>query len=111
MSRVEFNKLIRDRIKDKIEKSGDTCEVVTLEDDERFREALLLKVVEGAEELRQTKNREDFLSEYADLMAVLDELCSLYALSDADIKLSLVENMEKKGGFKSRHFLCWSESK
>lgn len=111
MSRVEFNKLIRDRIKEKIEKVGDTCEVVVLEDDERFKEALLSKLVEEAEELRQTTNREDFLSEYADLMTVLDELISIYALSEADLKLAMVENMEKKGGFKSRHFLRWSEYK
>ncbi len=111
MSRVEFNKLIRDHIKDKIEQAGDTCEVSILEDDKRFKEALLSKLVEEAEELRQTKNRQDFLSEYADLMAVLDELCSLYSLSEADIKLAMVESMEKKGGFKSRHFLRWSEYK
>lgn len=111
MSRVEFNKLIRDRIKEKIESSGDTCEVQILEDDARFKEALLLKLVEEAEELRQAKKREDFLSEYADLMAVLDELCSLYSLSEADIKLAMLESMEKKGGFKSRHFLRWSEYK
>lgn len=111
MSRVEFNKLIRDRIKEKIERAGDICEVEVLEDDERFKEALLLKVVEEAEELQRTKNREDFLSEYADLMAVLDELVNLYSLSKADLKLAMVESMEKKGGFKARHFLRWSEYK
>ena len=63
MPRVEFNKLIRDRIKEKIEKAGDTCEVAVLEDNERFKEALLSKLVEEAEELRETKSREDFFSE------------------------------------------------
>lgn len=111
MARVEFNKLIRDRLKEKIEGKGDACEVEVLVDDERFKAALLAKLVEEAEELRKTKSRQEFLSEYADLMAVLEELISLYALSEADIKLSMVENMEKKGGYKARHFLRWSEYK
>lgn len=57
------------------------------------------------------KNRDEFLSEYADLMIVLDELTSRYELSEADIKVAIVESLEKKGGFKSHHFLRWSEYK
>lgn len=109
MARVEYNKLIRDRVKDKIEKSGDTCEVETLKDDGRFKEALLAKLIEEATELAGTKTRDEFLSEYADLMVVLDGLTNLHELSEADIKLALVESLEKKGGFKERHFLLWSE--
>ncbi len=110
MPRVEFNKLIRDRIRERIISKGDACEVEVL-DDKRFKAALLAKLVEEATELSKTKNKEDFLSEYADLMVVLDELVSLYELSPADIKLAMVENLEKKGGFQARHFLLWSEYK
>jgi len=109
MARVEYNKLIRDRVKDKIEKSGDACEVDILKDKERFKEALLAKLVEEATELSVTKNRDEFLAEYADLMVVLDALTNLHELSEADIRLALVESMEKKGGFDKRHFLRWSE--
>lgn len=111
MARVEFNKLIRDRVKEKIEEKGDACEVEVLEEDERFKEALHLKLVEEATELSKTSSREEFLNEYADLMVVLDELTSLYEYSEADIKLALIENLERKGGFKLRHFLRWSEYK
>lgn len=110
MPRVEFNKLIRDRIRERIIAKGDICEVEVL-DDKRFKAALLAKLVEEATELSKTKNKEDFLSEYADLMVVLDELVSLYELSAADTKLAMIENLEKKGGFKARHFLRWSEYK
>ncbi len=110
MKRVEFNKLIRDRVKERIEEKGDTCEVEVLTG-EGFNVALRAKLVEEATELSQTPGREEFLTEYADLMVVLDELASQYELSEADIKLALVESLEKKGAFKQRHFLRWSEYK
>src|SRR5690606_33446150 len=110
MARVEFNKLIRDRIQEKIVEKGDACEVKVL-DDQAFEAALKEKLIEEASELAKTANRDEFLSEYADLMVVLDELASRYELSEADVKLALVESLEKKGGFKNRHFLLWSEYK
>jgi predicted house-cleaning noncanonical NTP pyrophosphatase (MazG superfamily) len=111
MKRVSYNKLIRDRVKERIEAEGDVCEVTVLRDDEEFKSALLRKLVEEVTELSETKGREEFLSEYADLMVVLDSLTNLYELSEADVKLALVENLEKKGAFKERHFLHWSEYK
>lgn len=110
MARVGYNKLIRDRVKEKIERNGDACEVKVL-DDAAFQAALREKLVEEAKELAAAEARADFLAEYADLMAVLDELAEHYELSEADIKLALVESLEKKGGFKNRHLLLWSEYK
>lgn len=111
MARVEYHKLIRDRVKEKIEEKGDSCEVQVLKDDNSFKAALLKKVVEEATELSLAKSREEFLSEYADLMIALDALTALEEFTEADIQLALVESLEKKGGFKSRHFLVASEYK
>lgn len=111
MARVTYNKLIRDHVKEKIESKGDACEVEVLQDDDKFKAALQAKLIEEATELSKTEKREDFLAEYADLMVVLDELARLHDLSAADIKIALVENLEKKGGFAKRHFLLWSEYK
>lgn len=108
MSRVEFNKLIRDNVKQIIEDKGDRCEVRVLNDEE-FKLALLAKVVEEATELSLTTSREEFLAEYTDLMVVLDSLTNLYDISEADVKIALEENMETKGGFEERNFLLWSE--
>lgn len=108
MARVNFNKLIRDRVKEKIEQKGDTCKVDVL-DDMAFETALRAKLIEEATELSVAKTRNEFLEEYVDLLVVLDELILRYELSEADIKLALVESLEKKGGFKNRHFLRWSE--
>lgn len=109
MGRILHNKLIRDFIPEKIRSVGDVCEVKVLREEE-FVPALLSKVVEEAEELRVAKTREDILSEYADLMVALDALTSHYEFSEADIKEALGRNIEKKGLFKERHFLEWTDT-
>lgn len=109
MGKVFYNKLVRDRIKEKIEGKGEACEVRAIVDDQEFEQELLKKVREEAHALSEVRSREEFLGEYADLMAVLDALTAHLEFSEADIKLALTENMEKKGGFKSRHFLHWSD--
>ncbi len=108
MSKVYYNKLVRDGIKDKIERNGETSEVRELTDNEEFEQELLKKVREEAEGLSKAKNRDEFLAEYADLMAVLDALTQLLEITDADIRVAITENVAKKGLYKKRHFLHWS---
>ena len=104
MHKVFYNKLVRDRIKEKIEEKGEACEIRTLTDDSEYEQELLKKVREEADELSRVRTRSDFLKEYADLMVVLDALTVHLEFSEA-----LAENMEAKGGFQNRHFLQWSE--
>lgn len=106
--RVFYNKLIRDGIPKKIQENKGEYEVRPIADDGEFQQELLKKVKEEAGALSSVRSREDFLSEYADLMVVLDTLTRQMELSEADIKLALTENIEKKGGFKERLFLHWS---
>ncbi|MFM2340081.1 MAG: hypothetical protein RLZZ360_717 [Candidatus Parcubacteria bacterium] len=108
MSKVYYNKLVRDGIKDKIERNGETCEVRELTDNEEFEQELLKKVREEAEGLSKAKNRDEFLAEYADLMAVLDALTQLLEIPEADIRVAITENVAKKGLYQKRHFLHWS---
>ncbi len=108
MSKIYYNKLVRDQIKDKIEQKGETCEVRVITDDAELEQELLKKVVEEASALAHAKTREDFLSEYADLMVVLDALTKHLEFSEADIKSAMTENVERKGFYKNRHFLHWS---
>lgn len=106
--KVYYNKLVRDNIKDKIEKKGESCEVRVIEDDDEFEQELLKKIREEADGLSKSSSRDEFLSEYADLMVVLDALTHHFEFSEADIKTALAENVEKKGLYKKRHFLHWS---
>lgn len=109
MARVYYNKLIRDYIKDKIERTGESCSVRKITDDQEYQQELLKKVVEEAGALAHVSSREAFLSEYADLMVVLDALTQHLELSEADIKTAMIENVERKGFFKERYFLHWSD--
>ncbi|MCA9361713.1 nucleoside triphosphate pyrophosphohydrolase [Candidatus Kaiserbacteria bacterium] len=109
MSKVYYNKLVRDHIKAKIESKGEACEVRVITDDHEYEQELQKKVIEEATALAHARNREDFLSEYADLMVVLDALTANLELSEADIKTAMSENIERKGFYKNRHFLHWSD--
>ncbi len=109
MGKVYYNKLVRDRIKEKIEGKGEACEVRIIEDTAEFEQELLKKVIEEAHALAHVRDRAEFLAEYADLMVVLDALAAHLEISPADIKLAIEENVEKKGLYKFRHFLHWSD--
>lgn len=109
MKKVYYNKLVRDGIKEKIEKKGEECSVRVIVDEAEFEQELLKKVVEEASALAHVRNREDFLSEYCDLMVVLDALTHKLEISEADITVAMKENIAKKGLFKFHHFLEWSD--
>lgn len=108
MKKVFYNKLVRDRIKDKIEGKGEACEVRELTDPAEYQQELLKKVIEEAGALAQVRSRAEFLDEYADLMVVLDALTAELEVSEADIQVAIQENVERKGLYKNRHYLHWS---
>ena len=110
MAKVYYNKLVRDLIQAKIEGKGEACSVRAIEDNDEFLQELLKKVIEEAGALAHISSRAEFLAEYADLMVVLDALTAELEISEAEIKLALEENVQKKGFYKSRHFLNWSEA-
>lgn len=108
MSRVYYNKLVRDQIEKKIKEKGSHCEVRILVDDAEFVQELLKKIQEEASGLAMARTREEFLAEYVDMMVVLDALTQQFEISEADIKVAMTENIAKKGLYKNRHFLHWS---
>lgn len=108
-NRVYYNKLVRDDIKDKIELKGEACEVRELVDGAEFQQELLKKIQEEASALAKVRSRKDFLHEYADLMVVLDALTKELEISEAEITVAMKENVERKGLYKKRHYLHWSE--
>ncbi len=109
MAKVYYNKLVRDRIKEKIEAKGESCEIRQIVDEDEFEQELLKKVVEEAHALAHVRTREAFLQEYADLMVVLDALTSSLEISEAELNVAMKENVERKGLYKLRHYLHWSE--
>lgn len=109
-NKVFYNKLVRDGIVAKIESAGEACSVREVTDMQEFQQELCKKVLEEASGLAKARSRAEFLSEYADLMVVLDALTATMEFSEADVQVALQENVAQKGLFKKRHFLHWSEA-
>jgi len=109
MSKVFYNKLVRDNIQKKIEEKGESCEIREITDEQEFQQELFKKITEEARALAHVRTRADFLKEYADLMVVLDALTQTMGFSEADVQIAIEDNVKDKGFYKDRHFLHWSD--
>ena len=107
MKKIYYNKLIRDKVPDKIHLLGSECETLELSQEE-FEKELIKKVTEEARGLLNAKNDQEILEELADVMDVLDEILKIKNISREQLELQQKNNFEKKGGFSKRLFLSWS---
>ncbi len=100
-----YNKLVRDRIPEIIQGDAKSCTVRTL-DPAAYRQALLEKLVEEAQEVRQTEgDREELVKELADVYEVIDALVKEFDLSREEIESVQKEKREQRGGFEKKLFL------
>lgn len=97
------NKLVRDKIPAIIEASGDVPVTRILKQDE-YREALVAKLTEEAEELRAAAP-DNRIDELADLQEVLDALAYSYGYSRAEVDFVASIKRHKRGAFKERVYL------
>lgn len=111
MSKVFYNKLVRDNIKEIIETKGETCHIREIETEDEFQQELMKKIVEEAKALSMVRTREEFLKEVTDLMIVLDTLNDRMQFDKDTVELAMQENIAQKGLYNNRHFLHWSDDK
>jgi predicted house-cleaning noncanonical NTP pyrophosphatase (MazG superfamily) len=109
IARVYYNKLVRDRIPEKINSKGEQCEVRKITDDDEFQQELLKKIREEAASLAMARSKEAFLGEYVDLLMVIETLVEHLGITPDEITTAREENIAKKGGYAERHFLVWSD--
>lgn len=109
LTRIYYNKLVRDNIKDKIEAKGHKCDVRVISDVQEFQQELFKKVREEAGSLAMARSKEDFLKEYADLQMVLNTIIEQLEITPEEIAKTYEDNTHFKGGYKHRHFLHWSD--
>ncbi len=107
MKKIIYNKLVRDRIPEVIEKSGEVYESRKLDETE-FEVELFKKIQKEAAEIQPDLNKYELAKELADLLEVVNEIKSLKNISDEDITLARAANMAKKGGFEKRIYLEWT---
>lgn len=90
-----YNKLVRDRIPEVIEKSGSTCEIEIVEGIKK-QELLEKKLLEEVNEYMEDKN----LEELADVMEVLFGLANELGYSEEDLLKKRNQKLQERGGFK-----------
>ena len=108
ISRVYYNKLVRDNIPAKIEAKKVACETRKISDVQELQQELLKKVNEEASSLSMVRSKEEFLEEYSDLMVVLETLITQLEISKDEILAARKDNLLKKGAYKHGYYLQWS---
>ncbi len=109
ITRIYYNKLVHDNVPDMIRAKRVACESCQITDVQEFQQELFKKIKEEATSLAMVRTREEFLSEYADLMMVLNTVMQQLEITADEVKKAKEENYLRKGGYKHRQFLKWSE--
>ena len=100
MVRIEYHKLVRDRIPELIRNDGYTCDTTTM-DEREYQDALRAKLVEEALEAASA-NEETMVTELADLYEVINALMSEYNIDITAVRNEQRRRQEERGGFEQR---------
>lgn len=100
-----LNKLVRDKIVEKIETRGEMAEYKILSDEE-YRTELIAKMHEETNEF----DNDNTLAELGDMYGVLCAIVEHSGYTMEDVIKTAKEKEEKNGGFKKKIFLqSWNE--
>lgn len=99
-----YNKLIRDRIPEIIEKDGNTADIIILSE-ESFKQAIKEKLIEEATEVLNADNRDEVLSELADLQEVMDTIKQMYNINTLEVNTIQAVKALQRGKFEKRLYL------
>jgi predicted house-cleaning noncanonical NTP pyrophosphatase (MazG superfamily) len=108
ITRIYYNKLVRDNIPAKIEAKRIECGVRRVTDAQELQQELFKKVREEAASLSTARTKEEFLDEFSDLMVVLEALVEQLEIPKSELDEARKANVLNKGRYKHAHFLEWS---
>lgn len=100
MGSITYNKLVRDRIPEIIERSGKACRVKTLSDEDYLR-MVDAKLDEELAEYHKDQN----IEELADIMEVIYAAAIARGYSIEQLEQVRAEKAEKRGGFQKKILL------
>jgi predicted house-cleaning noncanonical NTP pyrophosphatase (MazG superfamily) len=101
----QHNKLVRDRILEIIKKDGVEYKSRILEDAE-FKQELLKKMVEEAQEVLAAGNdTKELVKEIADVWEVMEHIIKTFELDHAEIQNTKQARHESRGGFDKKIYL------
>lgn len=101
MGEIIYNKLVRDNIPTIIKNDNQTPVTRQLNDDE-YRQKLLEKLIEEAQELLDSNGD---IGERADVAEVLKALDAALGFTAEEIEVARTQKAEKRGGFEQRIYL------
>jgi len=107
MSRIIYNKLIRDRIPEIIEQDNRKYAVAIIPPAE-FDMALREKLVEEAQEAIKADDA-NLITELADIQEIILALMKLHRIDAVELETVRVHRQQKRGGFENRLKLLWTE--
>lgn len=105
--KIVYNKLIRDRIPEIIKLGGKQAQIEVMSEAE-YRNALLEKLVEEAQEATKASDVE-LVTEIADLYEVIDAVLVAWEVPREDMLQIQKERRMQCGGFERRLKLLWTE--
>jgi predicted house-cleaning noncanonical NTP pyrophosphatase (MazG superfamily) len=95
---VEYNKLVRDKIPDFIQRRGETVEIVRLRG-EALLTALRQKLVEESFEALDAKSGDELIGELADVQEVIGGICKALQIPLSKVEAERIEKQKRRGGF------------
>ena len=98
---TEYDKLIRDRIPEIMDRAGVAYEIDTL-DDEAYLAALRTKLVEEAREVAEAEDEAELVKELGDVLEVVAALTAAAGLDAEEIEAVRARRREERGGFERR---------
>jgi len=107
MTKIIYNKLVRDRIPEIIAASGKQAQISTL-DEHAYCDALLAKLDEETQEVKEAVTEGETANirkELADVYEVIDALLTLTGITYEQLQAEQINRHETRGGFARRLWL------
>ena len=103
--KIKYNKLVRDKIPGIIQKTGKEFQIAYYDEDE-YKEALLEKLIEEANEVRNAPS-DRLIIEMADLLEVYETIISANNISNDHLINLKNKRHKERGGFINKIKLLW----
>lgn len=103
-----FNKLVRDKIPEKI-RNNNEIPIIKVLNDKEYKEALITKLLEEYNEVIKAEG-EEILEELADMLEVIEALANVENKTFNDIMKLKETKKEKRGGFSEKIYLIETKS-
>ena len=104
-----YNKLVRDKIPEIITGNGDECHTRIL-DAVEYKNELLNKIVEEAEEVKATQgDTKELMKEIGDVLEIVAYLTKEFGLDKKEVENIRKKRKRSRGGFDKKIFLEYTK--